>query len=231
MNKLVAVDIYHGDPIVDLSLAKNFGIQGIIHKAVQGVGYTDPRYAKRRIMAEDAGIPHWGAYAFNTNEDVAAQVRHFLAVAAPDAKTFMALDYEDNTAGQMSLNNMIVYLSRLDQYLGRFSWLYSGNRIKQAITKATDSQRDFLAAHPFWLCEYGNVAKMVDVNRNPLPWVKPDLWQNAADGFGPQPHRVPGIDINGVDCNVFDGTPEELAAIWPGKGMGGTNGTANSPTS
>jgi hypothetical protein len=99
------IDIYHldandarGGDGADFAKAHALGIRGVIHKATQGVGITDRLYAPRRKAAVDAGML-WGAYHFNTGEGVAAQVKHFLAAAEPDAGTLMALDFEETWAG------------------------------------------------------------------------------------------------------------------------------------
>ena len=208
------VDIYHGNTVTDFGKAHNFGIRGVIHKAVQGAGITDPAYAVRRPRALAAGLL-WGAYAFNTGEKVADQVAHFLKVAQPDAHTLMALDFEDNKASEMSLAQAVEYLQRIDDAIGRHAWLYSGNRLKTLICNATDAQWDEIGKHPLWLCEYGPVAKMHDDDGDQLPWDAPTLWQFTGDGFGPQPHAVPGMQ-NKMDINSFAGTDDQLAAAWPG---------------
>lgn len=199
----MVVDLYHGDPVKDFTAAYASGIRGIIHKATQGAGVADPLYAVRRQAAKDTGML-WGAYHFNTGDTVQAQVQHFLDVAEPDANTFMALDFEDNTHGNMTIDQARQFLELLDQSLGRPAAIYSGNRIKETQPDADP----FFGSHKLWLCEYGPVARL------PASWDKYFLWQFTGDGIGPQPHTVPGIQVNGLDINTFDGTPEELAAQW-----------------
>lgn len=210
----MVVDIYHGDNVSDFKAAYAFGIRGVIHKATQGVDVDDHAYAGRRIAAKAAGL-FWGAYHFNTGAIVADQVDHFMRAAAPDENTLMALDFEDNSASEMSLAQAVDFLWALDQKLGRKAWIYSGNRIKETIVHADAATRTFLKSHPFWLCEYGPKAKLVDVNGNPLPWSRASLWQFTGDGIGPSPHNVPGISCGkGIDINSYDGTAELLAAEW-----------------
>lgn len=210
----MVVDIYHGDTVSDLKATYASGIRGIIHKATQGVDVDDHAYAGRRVTAKGAGLL-WGAYHFNTGASVAAQVDHFMRAAAPDAQTLMALDFEDNKVSEMSLSQAVEFLGLLDQKIGRKAWIYSGNRIKELIVHAGAPTRTFLGQHPFWLCEYGPKAKLIDAYGNPLPWPRASLWQFTGDGIGPQPHNVPGISCGaGVDLNTYDGTPEQLAAEW-----------------
>ena len=183
------VDIYHGDAVTDFSKAHAFGIRGVIHKATQGGGINDPLYAPRRKAAADAGML-WGAYHFNTGESVAAQAKHFLAVAEPDAATLIALDFEDNRASNMSLAQARAFLEAVDAAIGRPAALYSGNRIKELIAHADAETRAFFGRHKLWLCQYGPAPKLTDFNGEPLPWAKYFLWQYTGDGSGPTPRRA-----------------------------------------
>jgi len=81
--------------------AKGRGHWGIIHKASQGVGFADPAYAQRRIIAEQLGFL-WAAYDFATGDDVQANVDDFFNRADPTEKTGMWLDFEDNGVSEMS---------------------------------------------------------------------------------------------------------------------------------
>jgi lysozyme len=220
------VDVFHGDIFAsevkrspsllsDFQALASSGIWGMIHKATQGAGVTDHMYGVRTQVARIAGL-ETGAYHFNTSDPIPSQVEHFFDAAQPDAKTLMALDFEDNRASQMSLSQAVQFLQLADEKLGRPLWLYSGNRIKELIVNASDEVRTTFAKRRFWLCEYGPVARMTDVNGHALPWDKWTLWQATGDGIGQQPHALPGIVTRGIDINWFAGSRDELAAAWPG---------------
>jgi lysozyme len=216
-------DMNHGNPVNFARLAAaSFGdikCVGIIHKASQGRGYTDPKYAQRRPDAIAAGFL-WGAYAFNTGDDVKAQVTEFLEHACPEAETGLYLDFEDNSASEMTLGQAVEFLDRVEQIMGRYCRMYSGNRLKEQIVHATPAQVAYLAAYQdrLWGCEYGPLFKDVDAKGHRLPWPKPFLWQDTGDGLGPQPHTLDGIE-NGADLSIFEGTRAELAAIWAGAAL------------
>jgi lysozyme len=214
-------DCYHLNPVdfTKLAAASWNGIKcaAVIHKASQGAGVPDPLYETRRLKAVAAGFL-WGGYAFNTGEPVAAQVAEFFKVATPDATTAMFLDFEDNTKSEMSLAQAIEFLDRGDQLLGRRLGIYSGNRMKELIPAASAAERDFLAQHALWGCEYGPTFRDVDANGRALPWAAPLLWQDTGDGIGPQPHTLAGLEA-GADLSVFKGTRAQLAAVWPGAAM------------
>ena len=210
-------DMNHANPVdfTKLAAANYNGVRcaGVIHKATQGAGYADPQYAKRRPLALAAGLL-WGAYSFNTGDAVADQVAEFLKVAEPDDATGLWLDFEDNSASEMSLVQALEFMDRVDQATGRTCGIYSGDRMKTLIVSATQAQRDFLAAHAFWGAEYGTVFKDVDDNGKPLPWDVPFLWQDTGDGLGPQPHTLDGLEA-GADLSIFQGSADQLRAAWP----------------
>lgn len=208
------IDIYHGDTVTDFTKAHAFGIRGVIHKATQGIRITDPLYALRRKQAGAAGML-WGAYHFNSGEDVTAQVRHFLSVADPDPNTLLALDFEDNPHNDMTLAQARQWLELVAEHTQRRPWLYSGNRIKETLAGADADTRAFFGKHRLWLPQYAAAPQLLDAGGKPLPWTTAHLWQFTGDGRGPQPHHVPGIGSN-IDINSYDGTDDALAADWPG---------------
>jgi lysozyme len=203
------VDISHHNVVKDLKATAAAGVWGVIHKASQGRAYRDPDYAARREAAAAAGML-WGAYHFNTGDDVAAQVANFLRAAKPDNDTLMVLDYEDNRPSQMSINQAIAFLHMVEQKLGRKAAIYSGNRLKETIGGLSPMERDYVLQHRLWLCQYGPKAVL------PTGFKTKWLWQYTGDGIGPAPHNVPGIVAGngGIDLNAFDGTRAQLAAAW-----------------
>jgi GH25 family lysozyme M1 (1,4-beta-N-acetylmuramidase) len=203
---LMVVDLYHGDVVTSFADAATSGIRGIIHKATQGTRVADSAYGARRGNAADVGLL-WGAYHFATDEDVGAQVGHFLGVARPDPATLLALDFEPHSNHTMRLSQARRFLVMVEQKLGRKAVLYSGNLIKEQLDGKVDA---FFGSHRLWLAQYGPIPK---VQRS---WKKPWLWQYSADGIGPGPHKVPGIPgANGqLDLNSYNGTPEQLATEW-----------------
>lgn len=191
------IDIYHGNVVHDFAALKAAGILGIIHKCTQGAGYADPMYAARRKLAIDAGLL-WGAYTFNTGEDIKLQVSNFLSHADPDSKTLMALDFEDNPHSQMSIGQARQFLDLIDQELDRKAVIYSGNRIKDLLGNIDDT---FFGGHRLWLAQYGPVAHVQ------ASWKTQWLWQYAETG------RLAGTD-GALDLNYYGGTPDQLAAEW-----------------
>lgn len=203
----IVVDLYHGDTVSSFKLAAAQGIRGVIHKASQGTTVTDELYDVRRDKAKAAGLL-WGAYHFATDEDPAAQVKHFLSCAEPDKDTLVALDYEPNGNHTMSFAGALAFLRGIESALGRKAVLYSGNLIKEQ--SPSDLDAAYLAQHRLWLAEYGPVARL------PAAWTKYWLWQFTGDGIGPGPHAIPGIPGAGgaLDLNTYAGTLDQFATEW-----------------
>src|SRR5262249_41318540 len=135
--RLMVVDLYHGDRVASFARARQAGVYGIIHKASEGAGMVDPKYARRRVRGRQAGLL-WGAYHFGTGDAVEAQVDNFLKAAAPDNHTLVALDYEDNGAATMSLGQARQFLAASESRLARKAGLYSSNLIKQQLLGRID---------------------------------------------------------------------------------------------
>lgn len=200
-------DISHHNTVTDLKASANAGLWGIIHKASQGRSYRDPNYAGRRELAKDARLL-WGAYHFNTGDKVSDQVENFLAAAKPDDKTLLVLDYEDNRLSNMSMAQAVEFLHRIEDKVGRKAAIYSGNRLKENISLVPVADRAYVRSHRLWLCQYGPKAVL------PSGFKSYWLWQYTGDGIGPAPHKIDGISGNGIDLNAFDGTYEQLTAMW-----------------
>jgi lysozyme len=194
------------DPI-DFEAVAAFGVKAVILKASQGVGMVDKTYADRRKAALDADLLV-GAYHFATNDDVDAQVAHFLECAQPSARTLMALDHEPNNGDELDLHGAQAFLESLTDQLGRKPIIYGGSLLKEQ-TAQDDSLNDFFAGYRLWLSQYGPHAVMPD------PWDDYWLWQFSGDGTNSNGIVVPGIYKGGtLDMNYFKGTDEELAAQW-----------------
>jgi lysozyme len=193
----IVIDIYHGNVVNDFAALKAVGIIGIIHKCTQGAGYADPLYAIRRKQATDAGLL-WGAYSFNTGEDIPSQVGQLISHADPEDQTLVALDFEDNPHSQMSLVQARQWLELMEEELGRKPVIYSGNRIKDLLGNTVDS---FFGSHRLWLAQYGPVAHVQP------SWATQWLWQYSEAG------HLTGTD-GMIDLNSFNGSAADLATEW-----------------
>lgn len=199
----VVIDISHHNGNVDLVQAAADGIAGIIHKATQGTGFTDPAYVTNQQKAADAGLM-WGAYHFATGSDAVAQADHFLDVVEPDDQTLIVLDFEANTQGDsMTLDGARAFVNRINDQVGRFPGLYGGAYLKQLLGK---NQDPVLAQCWLWLSQYGPTPVV------PANWQRFTMWQYTDGKVGPEPHTVKGVGP--CDRDQFNGDMDGLKALW-----------------
>lgn len=179
---------------------RNAGIVGVIQKATEGSIFVDPLYSRRKKAALAAGLL-FGAYHYFTGVSPMDQAEHFLKVAKPDQNTILAVDHE---VRGVPLANVAKFCETVIDLIGIRPWIYSGFLIKEQMASADDS---YWKQYHLWLAEYTVSPTW------PAAWDKPTLWQFTGDGKGPVPHSMPGVRGE-IDINSFDGTDEELKAVW-----------------
>jgi lysozyme len=120
------IDLSHWNNVANFTEVKNDGIVGIIHKATQGFGYTDPTYLDRRKRALDAGLL-WGSYHFGVGGEGVAQAQHFLDFVKPGPHDLLVLDLEGNPTGSsMTIDEAEEFMHYIYTAIGRWPGLYSG---------------------------------------------------------------------------------------------------------
>jgi GH25 family lysozyme M1 (1,4-beta-N-acetylmuramidase) len=197
------IDLSHHNATVDLNAAKTAGILGVIHKATQGVGYTDPTYQTRRADAARADLL-WGAYHFGTGSDGVQQADYFLKTVQPQPTDLLVLDFEANAQGpSMTLEEARAFVTHIHDKLGRWPGLYSGHYVKELLGTGTDP---VLANCWFWLSQYGPTAVV------PPNWRNWTLWQYTDGAVGPEPYSVEGIGR--CDRDKFNGDIAALQSFW-----------------
>lgn len=203
MSLNAVIDLSHFNTVTSFDAIKADGIVGIIHKATQGINYTDPMYATHRGQALAAGL-WWGAYHFGTGDDPVEQAKYFLSVVNPGPTDLLVLDFEPNTGGAtMSLEQAEQFVTTVQQATGRWPGLYSGSLIKQVLG---NNSNPTLANCWFWLSEYGPTAKV------PANWPTWTMWQYTDGNFGPEPHSVNGV--GNCDRDQFNGDMAGLTRLW-----------------
>jgi lysozyme len=198
------VDLSHWDPASSYSAVKEDGMVGVIFKATEGSGYTDPTYVQQQQSAKAAGLK-WGAYHFATAATTSAQIDNFMRYASPDPDELFCLDWEDYGDNTMSLSAVKEWIAEVEKQLDREGEcvLYSGNTAKEALGDDVDT---FLGARRLWLCQYGSEPKWQK------SWKAFWAWQFTDGISGPQPHSVSGVGA--CDINSYDYGPERLALEW-----------------
>ena len=200
----VVVDLSHHNADPDFAAARDTdGILGVIHKATQGLTYSDPTFESRHARAEDAGLL-WGAYHFGTGSDGVQQAEYFLRMVQPTDATLLVLDFEANAQGpSMTLEEARAFVTHVREATGRWPGLYSGHYLKQLLGTASDP---VLVNCWLWLSQYGPTAVI------PANWPTWTMWQYTDGAAGPEPHSVAGIGR--CDRNKFNGPATSLQRLW-----------------
>jgi lysozyme len=201
----VVIDLSHNNDNVDLAKAMAAGIEGVIHKATQGTGFTDPAYSARRELAKQAGLL-WGAYHFGTAGDPEAQARFFLRVAQPSPGDLVVLDFEPNPgapANTMSLTQADTFITAVQDATGIAPGLYGGAYLKQQLESQAD---ETLAACWLWWAQYGPAPAI------PPAWSAWTLWQYTDGHHGNPPFSVDGVGP--CDRDQYQGSVDALREKW-----------------
>lgn len=135
----VIIDLSHHNQNLDFAgIRSSGGILGIIHKATQGLDYTDPTYPPHKTSALANGLL-WGAYHFGAGSDGVQQAEHFLDIVQPDAQTLLILDFEANGQGpSMTLEQARAFVTHVNEATGRWPGLYSDHYIKGLLGTNSD---------------------------------------------------------------------------------------------
>jgi len=203
-HRLTAVDLSHFNAVRDLAQTRAAGVIGVIHKATEGAGYTDPAFAVLRTLCASHGLL-WASYHFLRRGDAEAQMRHYLAVAKPAKGERICLDYEHADCTLDDLKAAVGYLR--SRAPSNPVTIYGGSLLEEHVG---GNAIDWLAETSLWTAEYTTRS----APRWPsATWPRWDLWQYSDGQSGGEPKSAPGIDR--CDCNTFNGTDDECRA-WFG---------------
>ncbi|MBF9223762.1 glycoside hydrolase family 25 protein [Hymenobacter ruricola] len=204
------VDIsHHQQMTVDFVAVASSGILGVIHKATEGLDFTDPMYASRKPLALREGLL-WGAYHMGHNEDGAAQAEFFLKTVQPGPTDLLALDFEDLYKGaeyNMTLQQAEDFVQAVQQATGRYPGLYALNDylLQNGAQNSAILQQCWL-----WIAQPDDEAEP----SHPAQWSTWTLWQhtNGKPGVGVPPFAVDGIGL--CDRDFFNGSADDLRRLW-----------------
>ena len=186
------VDIsHHQGGELDWAKAKAAGVRFVYHKATQGTGFEDIRYAGRREEIAEAGL-HFGAYHF---ADLAkprsgrAQAKWFLETAQPRRGDMRpVLDLEPQ-------KGVTTTAAQREQFAEDF---VNEIRVEIGVWPIIYTPYDFTKWRgPLWVARYSDSNAEPPI---PLPWWRHSIWQFSNGQFG-NPKTVPGLGA--VDINAL----------------------------
>lgn len=203
------VDLNHNDDVASWSQAANAGVVAVIHKASQGLTFTDPAYPTRRLDVAREGLL-WGAYHFATGTDGTHQADHFLASVIPDKDTFVALDLERNPDGPtVNLNQARDFIRRIRHALNRLPWGYGSDVLAELAAQELRAYPDdpLLSLCPLWIARYSTNPPIL-----PPGFKRWLLWQYLAGENAGAHDALPGLGR--VDRSRFNGDLAALKKVW-----------------
>jgi lysozyme len=210
------IDISHHNGTLDLSIAQNAGIVGVIQKATQGTTFSDPTYHANYAQAQTLGLL-WGAYHFGNGDDGVSQADFFLGNVGPEVSTtLLALDFESNKGGStMSLQDARDFVTHINLITGKWPGLYGGSYLKENLGSQADPT---LQNCWLWLAQYGPTAVL------PPGWSNWTLWQYLDGQVVPDPNPIAGISP--CDRDYYVGSLADLQAKWATGSLADQNTTS-----
>jgi lysozyme len=205
MPNAMVVDLSHHNTNINFAQMRAAGVAGVIHKATQGTGFVDDKYASRKQPALQAGLL-WGAYHFGTGDDVNTQVDFFLKTVGNQPDTLLVLDFEKNTTppgNSMTLAQAEQFLTTVENRTGRKPVFYTGSFLTDVGGSAAIPS---LAQYRVWWARYSTTPHLH------ATWPNYWLWQYSDGVNGPDNKVVSGVGP--CDCNTFSGNETDLQASW-----------------
>lgn len=195
MTDPIVVDLSHHNPTPDWAMLKAGGIVGVIHKATEGTGYTDPTLFKRMSAAKAAGLLT-ATYHFMRPGKLAQQIDFYLKTIDPVPGERVVLDHED--AG-VSVNDLAYAVAHLiEQRPDLQVTIYSGHLIKEQLGQGYNGM--LAGQTSLWIAQYTTAAAPSWPKGTWPAW---SLWQYTDHA------TVPGISA-GVDGNRWNGSEDAL---------------------
>jgi lysozyme len=190
------IDISHDQPDpIDFAAVRASGVLAVIHKATEGTGFVDPKWAARRPAILAAGLL-FGTYHFLDDTDGAAQAAHYLATIGAQPGELLMFDFEHGSPSP-SLQVASDAVQAVVTKAGVSPVFYTG----RWLTGAGGNPDAAVLACPLFLAEYGPTP------HTPPGWASWSLWQHTGSG------AVPGI-TGAVDRDYFNGDAAGLTALW-----------------
>jgi len=120
--------------------------------------------------------------------------------------TDQVLDWEPSDGPDMTLDQARKFVQVIKNETGRWPVVYGGHLLRESVGHDPDP---ILSNCPLWYLRY---------RRSPIGiptaiWPTYTLWQYTDGDVGPEPHETAGT--TGADRSIFQGTTEELKALWP----------------
>ncbi len=215
----IIIDAFYKNSIDWDEMKKDERVVAILHKATEGVDFTDPEYQNRRTIAKQKGYK-WGSYHLLRKGDALEQAKYYLKNIGKNNKDeIMALDVECTINSQcnvpkykVSAEEIKTFLKYIKKKTGRYPIFYANNSVVKDLSENYPND-ELLSKIPLW---YARFKKEVTDFPSGI-WNTYTFWQfsseiNCKDGEECL-YRVRGT-LSDMDVNVYNGTIKDLRANW-----------------
>lgn len=211
MSTVPGLDVSYWQAEVDWQRVQTAGPRFVFIKATEGVAYTDSTFVDNWEGAGASGLLR-GAYCFfHPNQDPLQQADRFVSTIKErddDGELPGSIDLEvtDGVSNKRLVSGVKTWLDEVEQRLGRRAMIYSGISFLETYLVEREEVPAWTRDHALWLGWFPNKYVPGMSPMMPRGWPTWTFWQYSGKG------RVNGINAQ-VDLDLFNGTPEQLAAL------------------
>jgi GH25 family lysozyme M1 (1,4-beta-N-acetylmuramidase) len=211
--RLCDVSFYQG--VIDFMIMRAMGIWGVIIKATQGIGYTDPKFAVNVAGAIAAGLKVGWYWVWEPGQNPEQQAEHAISVAGTVYDIEPACDVE-LTRGMTSDRTV-----RLKRCLDRMQVLCGYQPIVYSNAPHINvyyPDAIWLWMYRYWGANYSNTdGPLMPKMLNPKGWYMRQ-WSSTLKGswYGVQSASVDGTESNGPLLLPHHGLQPERVVVGEG---------------
>ncbi len=195
----IDVSRYQGD--IDWSLVAGADVKFAYIQISRAIDDIDPKFEENWAGAKSAGILRGAYQRFQPDQDVQAQANIFLDKLGPfeagDLPPMLDVEDSGGLPGATIAQRTREWLEIVEAATGVRPTIYTG----RFFWRDTVNSADF-ADYPLWIAHYTK-----DCPNIPEPWTDWAIHQYSASAV------LPGITVNTVDVNHFNGTASDLLAL------------------
>lgn len=229
MNELLGIDISACQKVISWDKVASSGLVSFAFcKSTEGTNFKDSQFDNNWKGIKDVGLIR-GCYHFaRLSNSALDEANHFLSVVGDklDLTDMLVLDIETaSISGSEFTDWNLTWLERVENQSGCISINYTGGPFYNSHASSPDKiTTQKLSRYPLWLAAYSNNPNsFIPSEWSHLGWT---FWQKSGDvaPSGSSVLHLPGISGN-VDCDIFQGTLEELKTFALNLHTGTTNQT------
>lgn len=198
---LYGIDVSRYQGAIDWDLVKGSGVVYAYIQISRSLTDIDARFPYNWRRAKEVGILRGAYQRFQPDQDVLGQARLFLEKLGPfqpgDLPPMLDVEDDGGLPPAVIAQNVKQWMDHVEAKLGVKPLIYTGYYFWRDMVGPGD-----FGDHPLWIANYSATCPLV-----PAPWGRWAFHQYSASA------RIPGITVNTVDVNRFNGTLADLKAL------------------